>query len=94
MTKLTEGISKFTAWLDSELRADLRLHALLFAAVAAVSVHALWFIDAHWLRAIMGAGVLGVAWEVYQLATGRGQFDLADIAADLAGGAIVALAVL
>jgi VanZ family protein len=82
------------AWLTRRLPADQRLHFVVCALLATAAAHAAPAWCPPWAAALIAAGVIGGAFELWQTWAGTGDGTLNDLAADLAGGAVVALATL
>ena len=83
------------AWIDRRLPGDQRLHFVACALIATAGAHAAAFLGLPaWAGALVATVVVGGAYKLWQLKTGRGHASMNDMAANLAGGAIVALATL
>jgi hypothetical protein len=86
-----------TAWITRRLPADQRLHLIVTALLATAAAHAEvlaplhWTLAEPWMRALWATG-LCCSYELWQHATGRGDGSWNDVAADVCGGGMVALA--
>lgn len=83
------------AWLTRRLPADQRLHFIVCALLSTAAAHGAHLVNASpWVAALIAAAIVGAVFEIWQAWAGTGDGTLNDLAADLAGGALVALATL
>jgi len=74
---------------------DKAMHVIACTLIGTVGAHAASLLGfPAWAGALTAALVVGGAYEIWQLKTGRGLGSWSDMAANMAGGAIVALATL
>lgn len=74
---------------------DKAMHVIACALIGTVGAHVASLLGfPAWAGALVSALAVGGAYEVWQVKTGRGHGSWNDMAANIAGGAVVALATL
>lgn len=86
---------KIIAWIDRRLPGDHRLHIIVCVLIATAAAHVgSWFSIPPWVSALAATVAVGGGYELRQRKTGKGHASWNDMGANLAGGALVALATL